>query len=292
MTEVSRRSGGMGSDSWIQVREHLVSLATHCILALSAFIALGAMLWMVLASFKSASEIIAMPPTFLPETPTVASYILILSEQAFDRYFLNSIVVALPSVLLILFTSSIAGFVFAKFEFPAKELIFTIILSTLMVPAAVTLLPLFRLVSTLGWADTYQALIIPVCVSAFGIFLLRQFMEGLPSELLDAGRIDGASNWWIYRHIVLPLSVSALSALAIFSFLANWDSYLWPLVIIYDENMRTLPLGLAHLLGWSSRPRYDLFLTGAVITVVPVIVFYSFFQGRFVRGVTLTGLKY
>ncbi len=292
MTEVSRRSGGMGSDSWIQVREHLVSLATHCILALAAFIALGAMLWMVLASFKSASEIISMPPTFLPETPTVASYILILGEQAFDRYFLNSIVVAVPSVLLILFTSSIAGFVFAKFEFPAKELIFTIILSTLMVPPAVTLLPLFRLVSNFGWADTYQALIIPVCVSAFGIFLLRQFMEGLPSELLDAGRIDGASNWWIYRHIVLPLSVSALSALAIFSFLANWDSYLWPLVIVYDENMRTLPLGLAHLLGWSSRPRYDLFLTGAVITVVPVIVFYSFFQSRFVRGVTLTGLKY
>ncbi len=292
MTEVSRRPGGMGSDSWIQAREYLVSLATHCILAFSAFIAFGAMFWMVLASFKSASEIIAKPPTFLPQAPTVASYILILSEQAFDRYFLNSIVVALPSVLLILFTSSIAGFVFAKFEFPAKELIFTIILSTLMVPPAVTLLPLFRLVSNLGWADTYQALIIPVCVSAFGIFLLRQFMEGLPSELLDAGRIDGASNWWIYRHIVLPLSVSALSALAIFSFLANWDSYLWPLVIVYDENMRTLPLGLAHLLGWSSRPRYDLFLTGAVITVVPVVVFYSFFQSRFVRGVTLTGLKY
>lgn len=292
MTEVSRRPGGMGSDSWIQAREYLVSLATHCILAFSAFIAFGAMFWMVLASFKSASEIISKPPTFLPQAPTVASYILILSEQAFDRYFLNSIVVALPSVLLILFTSSIAGFVFAKFEFPAKELIFTIILSTLMVPPAVTLLPLFRLVSNLGWADTYQALIIPVCVSAFGIFLLRQFMEGLPSELLDAGRIDGASNWWIYRHIVLPLSVSALSALAIFSFLANWDSYLWPLVIVYDENMRTLPLGLAHLLGWSSRPRYDLFLTGAVITVVPVVVFYSFFQSRFVRGVTLTGLKY
>ncbi len=292
MTEVSRQSSGIRSDSWIQAREHLVSLATHCILAFAAFIAFGAMLWMVLASFKSASEIISKPPTFLPETPTVASYILILSEQAFDRYFFNSIVVALPSVLLILFTSSIAGFVFAKFEFPAKELIFTIILSTLMVPPAVTLLPLFRLVSNLGWADTYQALIIPVCVSAFGIFLLRQFMEGLPSELLDAGRIDGASNWWIYRHIVLPLSVSALSALAIFSFLANWDSYLWPLVIVYDENMRTLPLGLAHLLGWSSRPRYDLFLTGAVITVVPVVVFYSFFQSRFVRGVTLTGLKY
>ncbi len=292
MTEVSRQSGGIRSDSWIQLREYLISLATHCILAFSAFIAFGAMFWMVLASFKSASEIIAKPPTFLPKAPTVASYILILSEQAFDRYFFNSIVVALPSVLLILFTSSIAGFVFAKFEFPAKEFIFTIILSTLMVPPAVTLLPLFRLVSNLGWADTYQALIIPVCVSAFGIFLLRQFMEGLPSELLDAGRIDGASNWWIYRHIVLPLSVSALSALAIFSFLANWDSYIWPLVIVYDENMRTLPLGLAHLLGWSSRPRYDLFLTGAVITVVPVVVFYSFFQTRFVRGVTLTGLKY
>ena len=285
-------SGGAGADARIRLREQLIALVTHLLLVIFAFIAFGAMMWMVLASFKSASEIIAKPPTFLPEAPTLESYALILREQAFGRFFLNSIVVALPSVLLILFSSSIAGFVFAKFDFPAKEVIFTIILSTLMVPPAVTLLPLFRLVSRLGWADTYQALIIPVCVSAFGIFLLRQFMEGLPSELLDAGRIDGASNWWIYRHIVLPLSVSALSALAIFSFLANWDSYLWPLVIIYEEKMRTLPLGLAYLLGWSSRPRYDLFLTGAVITVVPVVVFYSFFQSRFVRGVTLTGLKY
>ncbi len=290
--ETNRRSGRMGPDAWIRLRELLVALVTHLILALFAFIAFGAMFWMVLASFKPASEIIRMPPTFLPAAPSLVSYVHILSEQAFGRYFLNSVLVALPTVLLILFSSSIAGFVFAKFEFPAKEIIFIIILSTLMVPPAVTLLPLFRLVSNLGWADTYQALIIPVCVSAFGIFLVRQFMEGIPSELLDAGRIDGASNWWIYRHLILPLSISALSALAIFSFLANWDSYLWPLVIIYDESMRTLPLGLAHLLGWASRPRYDLFLTGAVITVVPVIVFYSVFQSRFVRGVTLTGLKY
>ena len=155
-------------------------MSPHLVLVIFAFIAFGAMMWMVLASFKSASEIIAKPPTFLPEAPTFGSYALILREQAFGRFFINSIVVALPSVLLILFSSSIAGFVFAKFDFPAKEVIFTIILSTLMVPPAVTLLPLFRLVSRLGWADTYQALIIPVCVSAFGIFLLRQFMEGLP----------------------------------------------------------------------------------------------------------------
>ena len=290
--EINRRAGWKGIDAWIRLREFSVTLVTHLVLALFAFISFGAMLWMVLASFKSASEIISMPPTFLPAAPSLVSYVHILSEQAFGRYFFNSVVVALPTVLLILFSSSIAGFVFAKFEFPAKEIIFTIILSTLMVPPAVTLLPLFRLVSNFGWADTYQALIVPVCVSAFGIFLVRQFMEGIPSELLDAGRIDGASNWWIYRHIVLPLSISALSALAIFSFLANWDSYLWPLVIIYDGSMRTLPLGLAHLLGWASRPRYDLFLTGAVITVVPVVVFYSIFQSRFVRGVTLTGLKY
>jgi multiple sugar transport system permease protein len=160
-----------------------------------------------------------------------------------------------------------------------------------MIPAAVTLLPLFRLVSEFGWADTYQALILPVAVSAFGIFLMRQFIEDMPDELIDAGRIDGASDWWIYMRVILPLSTSALSALAIFTFLANWDSYLWPLVIIYEPTMRTLPVGLTYLMGWSTRPRYDLFLTGATITVIPVIVFYSIFQRQFVRGVALTGLK-
>jgi multiple sugar transport system permease protein len=276
----------------VRLREMVVELFTHLILAIFAIIAFGAFLWMVLASFKPASEIIQMPPTFLPVAPTIESYVIILTEQAFGRYFLNSTVVAVPTVLVVVLTSSLAGFVFAKYSFPGKEFLFTLILSTLMVPPAVTLLPLFQLVSKLGWADTYIALILPVSVSAFGIFLMRQFMEGIPTELIDAGRIDGASDWWIYARIILPLSMSALSALAIFTFLGNWDSYLWPLVIIYDESMFTLPVGLAHLLGWASRPRYDLFLTGAVITVVPVVIFYSIFQRRFVHGVTLTGLKF
>lgn len=275
----------------IRIREFLVEMSTHLILLVAAIIAFGAFFWMVLASFKPASEIIQMPPTFLPQAPTLDSYVLILTEQAFGRYFLNSAIVAIPTVMLILFTSSLAGFVFAKYSFPGKEALFLMILGTLMVPPAVTLLPLFRLVGFLGWADTYIALILPVCISAFGIFLMRQFMEGIPTELLDAGRIDGATDWWIYLHIILPLTTSALSALAIFSFLANWDSYLWPLVITYDETMRTLPVGLAYLLGWASRPRYDLFLTGAVITVVPVVIFYAIFQRRFVQGVTMTGLK-
>jgi multiple sugar transport system permease protein len=281
-----------GRDRLIKINSYAVEIVTHLILAFFALVALGGFLWMVLASFKNASEIIRIPPTFLPQTPTLASYGAILTEQSFGRYFANSLLVAVPTVTLILFTSSIAGFVFAKHQFPGKETCFLMILSTLMVPPAVTLLPLFRLVSALNWADTYQALIIPVCVSAFGIFLMRQFIEGIPNELLDAGRIDGANDWWLYTRIILPLAMSPLSALAIFSFLGNWDSYLWPLVIIYAEEMRTLPLGLAFLMGWASRPRYDLFLTGAVITVLPVLLFYAIFQRRFVRGVTLTGLKF
>ena len=214
-------------------------------------------------------------------------------NRAFGRFFFNSIVVALPSVLLILFSSSIAGFVFAKFDFPAKEVIFTIILSTLMVPPAGD--PLAALPpgqqTGLGRHLSAPPSSLSASVPSASSCCASSWRASLPNSSTP-GRIDGASNWWIYRHIVLPLSVSALSALAIFSFLANWDAYLWPLVIIYEEKMRTLPLGLAYLLGWSSRPRYDLFLTGAVITVVPVVVFYSFFQSRFVRGVTLTGLKY
>ncbi len=176
----------------IRIREFLVEAFTHLTLLTAAIIAFGAFLWMVLASFKPASEIIQMPPTFLPEAPTIDSYVLVLTEQAFARYFLNSALVAIPTVTIILFTSSLAGFVFAKYHFPGKEAIFLLILSTLMVPPAVTLLPLFRLVGYLGWADTYLALILPVSISAFGIFLMRQFMEGIPTELIDAGRIDGA----------------------------------------------------------------------------------------------------
>jgi multiple sugar transport system permease protein len=269
----------------------VINVVTHAVLVVFAAVALGGLIWMFLASLKSASEIIRMPPTFLPESPSVANFGLVLSEHAFGRYFLNSVVVAGPVVTLVLFTSSIVGFVFAKYQFPGKEVVFTAILGTMMIPAAVTLLPLFRLVSEFGWADTYQALILPVAVSAFGIFLMRQFIEDMPDELIDAGRIDGASDWWIYMRVILPLSTSALSALAIFTFLANWDSYLWPLVIIYEPTMRTLPVGLTYLMGWSTRPRYDLFLTGATITVIPVIVFYSIFQRQFVRGVALTGLK-
>ena len=268
----------------------IADIVTYVILTFFAAVAFGGLLWMVLAAFKPGSEILRMPPTFLPESPSLNNFKVVLAENAFDRYLLNSALVALPTVALVLFTSSIAGFVFAKYQFLGKEVIFTVILSTLMIPAAVTLLPLFLLVSELRWADTYQGLIVPVCVSAFGIFLMRQFIEGVPDELIDAGRIDGASDWWVYTRIIVPLSTSALSALAIFTFLASWDSYMWPLVIIYDEHMRTLPVALAYLTA-HLRPRYDWVLTGSVITVMPVVVFYSIFQRRFVRGVALTGLK-
>jgi multiple sugar transport system permease protein len=280
-----------GKARWGKVKGVVAEVVTHVILIFFALVAFGALVWMFLASLKSAQEILRIPPTFLPEDPSIDNFALILGEHAFGRYFLNSVIVAVPVVTSVLFTSSLVGFVFAKFEFPGREVVFTGILSTMMIPAAVTLLPLFQLVSKMGWADTYQALILPVAISAFGIFLMRQFIEGIPSELMDAGRIDGASNWWIYARIIVPLSTSALSALAIFTYLANWDSYLWPLVIIYKDEMRTLPLGLTYLMGWSTRPRFDLFLTGAVITVTPTIIFYSFFQRRFVRGVAVTGLK-
>ncbi|MHB0859075.1 MAG: carbohydrate ABC transporter permease [Anaerolineae bacterium] len=279
-------------DHWRKVRDLLAEIATHLILMVFATLAFGALLWLVMASFKTASEIIRKPPTFWPDRLTLDNYVYILAEMSFKWYFANSVLVALPTITMVLFTSSITGFVFAKYQFPGREVLFTIILSTMMIPAAVTLLPLFQLVSRIGWADSYQALIIPASVSAFGIFLMRQFMESIPSDLIDAGRIDGASAFWIYARIIIPLSISPLSALGIFTFLGVWDSYLWPLVIIYSDKMRTLPLGLAYLLGWASRPRYDLFLTGAVITVVPVILFYSLAQQRFVRGVTLTGLKF
>lgn len=276
---------------WTRFSSFLVEGLTHLVLLFFAVVAFGAILWLILASFKTGSELVEMPPTFLPREWTLANYVEILTVNNFARNLFNSTVVAIPTIFLVLFTSSITGLVFAKYHFPGKEAVFVLILSTMMIPFAVTVLPLFRFVTLLGWADTYQALIIPVCVSAFGIFLMRQFLEGIPNELIDAGRIDGASDWWIYLRIIVPLSAAPMSALAIFVFIGNWDSYFWPIVITYSETMYTLPVALASLVGWAGRPRYNLTLTGAVITVIPVLVFYAVAQRRFVRGVTLSGLK-
>ena len=189
-----------------------------------------------------------------------------------------------------LLTSAVAGYVFAKYRFWGKEQLFTLLLSTMMVPFAVVLVPLYVTVANLALVDKLTGIIITGLCSTFGIFMMRQFMESIPNDLIDAGRIDGAGEWWIFSRVVLPLAKAPLSALAVFTFLGSWDSFLWPLVVLTSPENQTLPLVLAGLrsLYWS---RYEMYAAGSMLTVLPVMVLYAVASKHFVRGIAMTGLK-
>ena len=271
-------------------RNNLARVIAHVLLVGFSIITGGAFLWVVLNSFKTSSEIVQVPPTFWPVEPTLSNYEVVFARLNFGRYLFNSMFVGVAVTLLTLFTSSLVGYVFAKYRFWAKEQLFLIILGTLMIPFAVVMLPLYLLMGTIGWSNTYQALIIPVSVSSFGIFLMRQFIEEVPIELIESARMAGASEWRIYGRIVLPLARPGLAALGIFAFLFTWDSFLWPLVVINDQDLWTLPLAL-HGLNSERGTRFDLITAGSVVAVVPMIVVYLVFQRQFIRGISTTGLK-
>ncbi len=273
-----------------QMRGLQKQLATHLILVTLSLVFVVPFIWMFLSSFKPALEIIRMPPTFFPEKFTFMNYKTIFERLHFWRYFLNSIIVSMSITIIAMFTSSLAGFVFTKFDFPGRELIFIIFLTGLMIPFAVLVLPMYLLVSKIGLQDSYLGLILPLCVSPFGIFLVRQFMEGIPIEMVEAARIDGASNMWIYFRIMVPLSSAGIGGVGVFTFLWTWNQLWWPLMIISKSDMRTLPLAIAAL-TFQHAKRYDMIVTGASIAVIPVMIVFAFAQRRLIRGVTLTGMK-
>lgn len=263
----------------------------HLILAVFAVSSVLPFLWMVLDSFKLSEEIVRQPPTLFPIYPTIRSYQeLFASEMHFGLALTNSVVVAVCATVSVLFVSSIGGYVFAKYHFPGKEAIFVAMLSTMMIPFSAVLVPLFVVVSKIGLYNSIPGLVVTEMISTFGIFLLRQFMESIPDEMIDAARVDGAAEWWIYTRIMIPLSGQALAALAIFTFMWNWDSFLWPLVILSSAEKMTLPVALARLQSLYYT-RYDIVLTGATVTILPVLMVYLIFQRQFVQGIALTGMK-
>lgn len=249
-------------------------------------------LWMILASFKTSTEIISIPPTFWPQKPTLANYQTVLSDPRLPivRFYLNSLFVSGSVVALQLFTSSLAGFVFAKYEFFGKNVAFGFILATLMIPFQVLMIPSYLLLVKLGLIDSLWGLVVPAATSAFGIFLMKQFIEGLPSELLDAGRIDGASEWSLYWRIILPQVGPALATLGILTFMFTWNSYLWPLIVITTHERRTLPVVLTWYNSMHST-RFDLTMAASALVVVPILVVYTLFQRWIVQGFALSGLK-
>ena len=262
------------------------------LLGLGSVAMIGPFYWMAITSLKPRQELLAFPPTWWPEAFTLDHWRSLndLTTGSFPVFFRNSLFVTTSITLLTLLTSAAAGYVFAKMDFPGRDRLFWVVLSMMMIPFTVSIIPSYALMSRLGWINTYWALIVPVAVNPFGIFLMRQFISSIPSDLLDAARIDGASEFGIFCRIVIPLSQAALAALAILTFIAQWDNFLWPLVVLNEPDLYTLPLGLAQFRG---RVGTDVGATaaGSLVSVIPVLVVYAFAQRKFIEGIALSGLK-
>jgi multiple sugar transport system permease protein len=248
--------------------------------------------WMIVSSFMSAAEIMTRPLRWLPAELQFSNYEALSKAIPIGNMYANSMIVTISITLGVLLTSSLAGYGFAKFRFPGRDILFVLVLATMMIPFFVVLIPIFFLVRQLGWMDSYLGLIMPNIVTAFGIFLMRQYMMSLPDELLDAARIDGASEFAIYWRIVLPLAGPALGALAILAFVYHWNSFLWPLVIIRSRELATIPIGLNSLRVYASSPEViNLQMAGAALAIIPVVAVFAVLQRYFVRGIALTGIK-
>lgn len=250
-------------------------------------------LWMVFGSFKTEAEIwldLSYLSNWLPKSFYLGNFRDVFLEFDFLRWFFNTFVVSVSVLIIRLFICSITAFGFAKYRFPGKEVLFILVLSSMMIPFEVTMIPLFIMVHKFGWLDTYRGIVFPHVANAFGIFLMRQFIRTMPDELLDAGRIDGCSELGIYWRIVLPLCKPGLTALAIITFLGTWNEFIWPLLVIQTESMKTLTLGIAIMVQ-NYIGRMNILLTASLVMTIPILIFYLVFQKNFVEGVTLTGLK-
>jgi multiple sugar transport system permease protein len=251
--------------------------------------------WIVAQSFMHDAQIAKYPPEFLPQPTTIANYRDLFiphpqrPELPIARWLFNSVMVSTSTTLLVLIVASLAAYAFARMTFPGRDTIFTVFGASLLIPAQVTLIPLFLIVRSFGWIDTYHAMIWPSVAGFFAVFFLRQFFMTIPVEMEEAAVIDGCSRLEVYRHIILPLSGSALVTLAIFTFLGSWNNFTWPLIVLNSNEMRTLPVGLTIFNGeyWSEQ---GMIMAGAVFTSAPVVIAYLLLQKRITESMLLTGL--
>jgi multiple sugar transport system permease protein len=263
----------------------------YLVLAVGLVVMLAPFLWMLLGSFKPEAELQRVPPTWWPETPSLGNYRQLFDRLDFPRFFANSVLVAVAVTAGNLVFCSMVGYALAKLDFAGKRLLFGLVLAMLMVPGVVTFVPLFVLVSNLGLVNTYPGLILPFLVTPLGVFLMRQFISGLPDELIEAARIDGAGEWRIFSRVIVPLCGPALATLSILTFLSSWNNFLWPLVVAQSEDKYTLPVALALYSIGQNATRYGLLLAGSVVVILPVIALFVALQRYFVQGIATTGIK-
>ncbi len=265
-------------------------IAVYLVLVIGLIAMIAPFLWMLSTSFKSTKAIFRFPPDWIPAQPTLAHYQKLFETLDFLTPFKNTVIVAVSITFLSLLICSMAGYAFAKFRFPGRDKLFIGLLGTLMVPGQITMIPVFLLLNKLRLLNSFPGLILPGLASAFSIFFMRQFIRTIPDELLEAARIDGASERYIFFKIVLPLCKPALATLGIFNFTGSWNSFLWPLIIASSEKMYTLPVAIANL-GGQYQTDYGLQMAGAVVVIVPIIIVFLFAQKYFIKGITLSGLK-
>ncbi|MBI5837872.1 MAG: carbohydrate ABC transporter permease [Candidatus Eisenbacteria bacterium] len=245
---------------------------------------------MVSASFMSTGEANSFPPRLLPKAFTVSHYVDLFTRLNLARYFLNSSLVSVLATLISLLVNSMAGYAFAKLRFRGRERVFQVLLAALVIPAQVGMLPLFLLLKSMGLVNTVAAVVVPFMAGVFGIFMIRQYALGVPDDLLDAARVDGASEFKIFWSVVLPVLRPILVTLAVFTFLGSWNEFMWPLIVLSDDSKYTLPVALASLSGEHVQDT-ELMMAGSVLTVLPVMLVFLFLQRSYVRGVMMGGVK-
>ena len=274
-------------------RDSLTILAHLVILALvtvAAVVVLFPLLWMVLTSLKPEADVVRFPPSLWPNRWSFDAYTNVWQRIPFGRFFLNSVIFAGGVTVISLLFDSMTAYALSRLHFPGRDAIFIMILVAMMLPFQVTFIPLYVIVHSLHLLNSFGGLIIPRATNAFGIFMLRQFFISLPRDLDEAARVDGASEFYIYSRIILPLSGPALATLAVFHFMYNWNDFLWPLLITSSTDMATLPAGLALFVG-QHVVEYAVVMAGATLALLPLFVVFLFAQRYFVQGISLTGLK-
>ncbi|EFL29254.1 ABC transporter, permease [Streptomyces himastatinicus ATCC 53653] len=291
MTTTTTSTTQTGLDLSTHRRTPPARLTLYAALTAGIVATLAPFAWMFLGSVKPTGEIVAHPSTWLPQSPTLANFEQLLSKQNFELYFLNSTLVALACVAGNLLFCSMAGYAFAKIEFLGKRFLFGLVLTMLIIPGVTTFVPLFVLVSNMGLSNTYLGLILPFLVTPLGVFLMRQFIRDIPDSLVEAARLDGAGEARIFLRVILPLCRPSLATLAILTFLAQWNNFLWPLVISQTEEHYTLPVALALFSVGANSTNYGLLLAGAVTVVTPIILLFLALQKHFIQGIANTGIK-
>ncbi len=276
---------------WLHIRKTLSNVLWYVVVIILMLVVIVPFVWMLVTSLKGSKEIFAYPPTWIPQQWQWQNYLEVWKDAPFARYFLNSTVVALAVTAGQLTSCILAAFAFARLNFKGKNFMFLLFLSTTMISTQVTLIPSYLIMKNLNWIDHYQALIIPFLANAFGVFMIRQSFRGVPRELEDAAKIDGCGRFRFLVQIILPLCTPILASQALFAFMGNWNSYLWPLIVTNSDQMRTLQIGLRYFVGGEGGAQWGVYMAAAVLVCLPVIAVYFLVQKTFVESMATTGLK-